>query len=97
VKYVTEAKVIELLEEVKADVAFIKQRIGHPEPAPKREWSVNELTKEVDRTPFTIREWCRKGQIPSRADSKGRRWISDDIARKVIAYGGLPPKEEITA
>ncbi len=90
-----EEEVIGLLRELNARLDRLEQRIGQPAQDPKREWTPDELAKQVNRAAFTIREWCRLNRIPSRVDSKGRRWISDEIAQKVIAYGGLPAREEL--
>ena len=89
-----EDKLMKLLEDLNAKMDIL---IGHPIPEPKKDWTPDDLAKETGRKPYTVREWARLGRVPSRKDTKGRVWITDEIARKIIAYGGLPPKESLTA
>jgi hypothetical protein len=90
-------KVLGLLQEVIEKLNRMEIRIGQPIAEPKHEWTPEELAKETGRKPFTVREWARNDRIPSRKDSRGRRWINDEIAQKIIAYGGLPPQDELVA
>ena len=92
-----EEKVLGLLQEVIEKLNGLEQKVGQPATEPKREWTPEELAKETGRKPYTVREWARTGRVPSRKDTRGRRWISDEIARKIVAYGGLPPQDELAA
>lgn len=56
-----------------------------------------EISQKVDRAPLTVREWARLGKIPSEKDSRGRRWIADDVAHLIFRYQGLPPEEELAS
>ncbi len=87
---------IGLLEKLNEKFDRLEQRIGQRAPEPKGDWSPEELAKETGRKPYTVREWARNGRVPGRKDANGRRWISDPVAQKIIAYGGLPPQEELT-
>jgi hypothetical protein len=90
-----EEKIVALLEGLGEKIDRLEQKIGQSPPESKREWTPDEIAKETGRTPYTVREWARTGKVPSRKDTRGRRWISDEIAQKIIAYGGLPPHDEI--
>ncbi len=60
-----------------------------------REWTPAEIAGQVGRAALTVREWARLGKIPSRTDSRGRRWISDATAQLIFLRRGLPPEEEL--
>jgi ribosome-binding protein aMBF1 (putative translation factor) len=92
-----EEKIVGMLEILMEKIDRLEQRVGHPEAEQKKEWTPEELAQKTGRKPFTVREWARNGRVPSRKDMNGRRWINDEIARKIIAYGGLPPKGELVA
>ena len=69
---------------------------GGSEAAEKR-WTPNEIARKVDRAPLTVRKWARLKKIPSEKDSRGRRWIADDVAHLIFRYQGLPPEEELSS
>jgi hypothetical protein len=88
-----EEKLLGLLELLNEKLDRLEQKTVQPVAQSKREWTPDELAKETGRKPYTVREWTRLGRVPSRKDTRGRRWISDEIAKKIIAYGGLPPQD----
>jgi len=93
----TDQVLLDLLHDMLQRLDRIERRMNEPPAPPKKEWSPDEIAKKIGRAPFTVREWCRLNRVPSRSDAKGRRWIADAIAQKIVAYGGLPPAEDLAA
>jgi hypothetical protein len=47
-------------------IAFLEESISHNEPretAPRQYYSVEEFASQVERSPYTVREWCRLSRI----------------------------------
>ena len=98
------AKVVALLTGLSQEISRLGEQLGRIEKRlpgdaqpEERWWSPHEVASEVERTDLTVREWARKGRIPSRTDSRGRRWISDKVAKLIFRYQGLPPAEALAA
>jgi hypothetical protein len=97
-------KVIALLTDLSQEFLRLREQLGRIEKKlaggtepEERWWSPHEIARVVERADLTIREWARKGQIPSRKDSRGRRWVSDKVAQLIFRYQGLPPAEGLAA
>jgi streptogramin lyase len=73
-----------------------RRLVAEAEPI-EREWTPAEVAAQVGRAALTVREWARLGKIPSRTDSRGRRWISDATAQAIFRFRGLPPAEDLAA
>lgn len=84
-----------VLAEVVERLRRIEEKLGTQVEPEERFWAPEEIARKVGRAPLTVREWARLKKIPSRKDSHGRRWISDQIARLIFRYQGLPPEEEL--
>jgi len=66
----------------------IEEKLGKPPKPQKIFWSVEELAAAIKRAPFTVREWCRRGQIEAEKDEYHRRWrIPNSEASRLIAGG----------
>jgi hypothetical protein len=72
------------------DIAALKVQIARltallaggaaPALAPPRNYSVNEVAAMLGRRPFTVREWCRLGQVnafklPGFRSGDHERWL----------------------
>jgi len=86
-----------LLVEISQRVQRIEELLGSPSEPRERWWTPDEIARKVDRAALTVREWARLRKIPSKKDSRGRRWISDPVAQAIFRYQGLPPEEEFSA
>jgi excisionase family DNA binding protein len=41
----------------------------------KENYTTVEIAAMLKRSDYTVREWCRKGQIPAQKTTNGREWI----------------------
>ncbi|KKM21767.1 hypothetical protein LCGC14_1632100 [marine sediment metagenome] len=88
---------ISLLTDISERLTRIEERLGADSEPTERCWAPDEVAKRVDRAALTIREWARLDKIPSKRDSRGRRWIADEVAQLIFQYQGLPPEEELSS
>ena len=67
----------ERLEEVIARLQAIETELHHlREERTVKEWyGTAEVASLLSRSDYTVREWCRKRQIPAEKTSNGRDWI----------------------
>jgi excisionase family DNA binding protein len=67
----------ERLEEVIARLQAIETELHHlREERTVKEWyGTAEVATVLNRSDYTVREWCRKRQIPAEKTSNGRDWI----------------------
>jgi hypothetical protein len=86
-----------LLVDMSDRMCRIENMLGAKAEPEERWWTPDEVAKKVERVPLTVREWARLGKIPSKKDSRGRRWISDGVAQLIFQYQGLPPEEELSS
>lgn len=61
----------------------------------KEAYTVDETAERVGRRPWTVRDWCNKGQVPNayKVNGKGRtgEWrIPHDSVARLQADGPLP-------
>ncbi|HEX3147823.1 MAG TPA: helix-turn-helix domain-containing protein [Gemmataceae bacterium] len=62
---------------------------------PKETYTTDEAAERLNRSPWTVRDWCNKGQVPGayRVKGKGRRgeWrIPHDVLVRVQNEGPGP-------
>jgi excisionase family DNA binding protein len=62
--------VLDRLERIEAAIAdLVEQRTV-------KEWyATAEVAKLLGKSDYTVREWCRKNQIPAEKTANGRGWI----------------------
>ena len=67
----------ERLDEVLARLRAIEAELHHlREEQTVKEWyGTAEVASVLNRSDYTVREWCRKHQIPAEKTSNGRDWI----------------------
>ena len=90
-------KILAILTTLSARMERIEAIVCGDEKPEDRWWSPEEVAKKVERAPLTVREWARLDKIPSKKDSRGRRWISDEVAQLIFRYQGLPPAEDLVS
>ena len=66
-----------------------------PEVAPRSFYKVEEVAKILDRTPYSVREWCRHGRIHAKKQSASfrgaERWqIAAEELNRYRNFGLLP-------
>lgn len=90
------------------DMATLQHRLARMEEMllslmqrePVRDWySVDEFARLVGRSPFTCRQWCRRGRIVARKQGSGRgayrAWvIAQEELMRYRRDGLLPPRRE---
>lgn len=59
---------------------------------PAKEWyTTAEVAEIVGRAEYTVREWCRKGQVQAAKASNGRGWlIGHGELTRLRNHGPLP-------
>lgn len=81
--------VLERLSRIEAALAaLIEQRTA-------KEWySTDEVGELLGKSSYTVREWCRKGQVPAEKAPNGRGWLiaHGDLLR--LRNGELPRPEQ---
>ncbi len=88
-----EEQVLELLESLHAKVDCIQSQMGEC-TIPAQEWfSVEQVAKELGKSPFTVRErWCNGRRIVAEKDVHSGRWkIPRDEFIRLKNGGGLLP------
>jgi excisionase family DNA binding protein len=63
------------------------------QPSAKDWYTTEEIAATLGRSPYTVREWARKGLVPAEKAQNGRGWL---ISQKVLARlrnGELPLPE----
>ena len=67
----------ERIEEVLARLRAIEAALQQfREERTVKEWyATAEIASVLGRSDYTVREWCRKGQIPAEKTANGRDWI----------------------
>ena len=81
------AEIMTELAEMRAMLAEIRDRIANPPEV--REWySVDEVAGMLGKRPFTVREWCRLGQINAakRAERRGGAALWSISAKEIARY-----------
>jgi len=91
-----EEEILHVLADMSERLGRIEARLGADSQPEERWWTPDEVAKKVERAPLTVREWARLKKIPSRKDGRGRRWISDPVAKMIFRYQGLPPEEDLS-
>jgi excisionase family DNA binding protein len=66
-------KVDEILARLRTNEAGLQEL--HTERAAKEWYGTAEIASLLNRSDYTIREWCRKKQIPAEKTANGRDWI----------------------
>ena len=68
-----EHKLLKLIEQIQLRQEHLERLIRQRVELADRQWfSTDEVAKLVDRRPFTVREWCRKGRLLARKRQTGR-------------------------
>lgn len=86
------------INEMKTELSAIHSQLQAKPPGPdvpRREYSVEEIAEILGKRPYTVREWCRHGQINAtkRAERRGAAalWsISSDELTRYKNEGLLP-------
>src|SRR5262249_54507676 len=61
--------VLERLGRIEATLAELAGR-----PAAKDWYTTSEVAEALKKAEYTVREWCRKGQVKARKSPNGREW-----------------------
>lgn len=56
-------------------------------------YTTAEVSEAVARSEYTVREWCRKGQVPADKAPNGRGWLIATETLSRIRNGELPLPE----
>jgi hypothetical protein len=81
------ASMTEELRQVRADLAGLRERPAVP-PTPRTYYSVEEVSKMFSRSCYTVREWCRHGQVNAvkKAERRGAGMLWNISAEEVARY-----------
>jgi excisionase family DNA binding protein len=62
-----------------------------------KDWySTTEVAEMLEKSEYTVREWCRKGQVPAEKSPNGRGWLIANADLLRLRNGELPrPEHEI--
>ena len=82
------------LSGIEAMLAQILESVAAPK-VPRERYTVEEVAAMLDKTPYTVREWCREGRInatkrPERRGGSELWSISVDEITRVRNEGLLP-------
>jgi len=89
---------VAFLNELKSSVDDLRSQLAavhaaiqpqHAAPTELREWySVEEVAAQLGRRPYTVREWCRNGQINAakKAERRGGATLWMISAQEVARY-----------
>jgi hypothetical protein len=82
-------------EQILALLNSIDERLAALEGSgrqPARQWfSPDEAAGMLGRKPYTVREWCRQGRVPSERSETGKRMIPAAEVERLRAGGALAP------
>ncbi len=87
----------ERIHQIDGRTSRIEEMLQATSEADEKWWTPAEIARKVDRADLTVREWARLDKIPSKKDSRGRRWIASDVAELIFRYQGLPPEEALSS
>ncbi len=59
----------------------------------KDSYTTTEVVEAINRSEYTVREWCRKGQVPGRKAANGRGWLIAHADLLRLRNGELPTPE----
>jgi hypothetical protein len=59
----------------------------------KERYTAAEVAAIVGKAEYTVREWCRKGQVPADKAPNGRGWLIVHANLERIRNGELPSPE----
>lgn len=61
-----------VMQEIAEVKGLILGLLVAPPPAPKEWFTTAEVAEKLDRSEFTVREWCRNGRINAKKRATGR-------------------------
>lgn len=87
-----------MLAQILQRLASLEDKIDHlVEQRAAKEWyTTGEVAEALGKSEYTIREFCRKGQVPAQKSPNGRSWLiaHGDLLR--LRNGELPiPEHEL--
>jgi excisionase family DNA binding protein len=88
----------ERIEEILARLRAIETGLQHlREEQTAKEWyGTAEIASLLGRSEYTVREWCRKRQIPAEKTANGRDWIVSHETLLRLKNRELPlPEHEV--
>ena len=92
----TTAELARRLAQLEAQVRLLSESA-----APARHYTISEFAVRVDRTPYTVREWCRLGRIRACRKSTGcgpyREWTISGAELQRYQREGLLPSSDRAA
>ena len=79
--------VIEEVRLLRTEVVALRERPAVP-PTPRTYYSVEEVSKMLSRSCYTVREWCRHGQVNAvkKAERRGAGVLWNISAEEVARY-----------
>jgi hypothetical protein len=81
------ASMSEELRLLRTEVVALRERPAVP-PTPRTYYSVEEVATMLERSAYTVREWCRNGQVNAikRAERRGAGMLWSISAEEVARY-----------
>jgi excisionase family DNA binding protein len=80
--------IMERLERIEAALAVLVR-----ERTVKEWYTTADVAQVTGKAEYTIREWCRKGQIPAEKARNGRGWLVSHETLSLVRNGSLPLPE----